>query len=93
MSRFTYHLIPTDAATQSLHPLSLLPCVMTIVVNGESRTIADRATIAELLEQLKLGQAACAVEVNRDLVPKPRHPDRVLAEGDRVEIVTLVGGG
>lgn len=66
---------------------------MTIVVNGEPRKVADHATIAELLEQLKLGQSACAVEVNRDLVPKPKHPGRVLTEGDRVEIVTLVGGG
>lgn len=66
---------------------------MTIVVNGEPRSIADRTTIAELLEQLGLGRSACAVEVNHDLVPKPKHPDRALAEGDRVEIVTLVGGG
>ncbi|MGB2938329.1 MAG: sulfur carrier protein ThiS, partial [Phycisphaerae bacterium] len=34
-----------------------------------------------------------AVEVNRELVPRSRHGARALAEGDAVEIVTLVGGG
>lgn len=66
---------------------------MTIVVNGETRTVADRTTIADLLRELKLAQAACAVEVNRDLVPKAKHADRPISEGDRIEIVTLVGGG
>ncbi|MFN7020797.1 MAG: sulfur carrier protein ThiS [Phycisphaerales bacterium] len=66
---------------------------MTIVVNGTPRQIPDRASVATLLVELKLDQRACAVEVNRTIVPKPRHPEHVLAEGDRVEIVTLVGGG
>jgi thiazole synthase len=34
-----------------------------------------------------------AVEVNREVVPRVRHSERILAEGDSVEIVTLVGGG
>jgi thiazole synthase len=34
-----------------------------------------------------------AVEVNRDVVPRARHPEHPLREGDTVEIVTLVGGG
>jgi thiamine biosynthesis protein ThiS len=35
----------------------------------------------------------CAVEVNRMLVPKRRHEQHMLLEGDQVEIVTFVGGG
>jgi sulfur carrier protein len=66
---------------------------MTIVVNGETRQVADRATIATLLEELSLAKAACAVEVNKRLVPRPEHPSRPLQDGDRIEIVTLVGGG
>ena len=34
-----------------------------------------------------------AVEVNGDLVPRERHPDFQLSNEDRVEVVTLVGGG
>jgi thiazole synthase len=33
------------------------------------------------------------VEINQEVVPLPRQPERRLANGDAVEIVTLVGGG
>lgn len=66
---------------------------MSIVVNGQERTLGEGATIAELLRELGLERVACAVEVNKRLVRKAQHPEAKLAPGDRVEIVTLVGGG
>lgn len=66
---------------------------MTLVVNGESRQAADGATVASLLAELALAGKPVAVEVNLELVPAAQHAARRLAEGDRVEIVTLVGGG
>jgi sulfur carrier protein len=67
---------------------------MTIVVNGTSREIGDGAmSVAGLLVHLGMAGMPCAVEVNETLVPKREHAARQLAEGDRVEIVTLVGGG
>lgn len=50
-------------------------------------------TISQLLEQLKLDPRQVAVEVNYELIPRVRHVEQVLHEGDRLEIVTLVGGG
>ena len=64
-----------------------------LVVNGERHEAPAGITIAGLIERLKLGDAACAVEVNRELAPKSTHEARTLASGDSVEIVTLVGGG
>jgi thiamine biosynthesis protein ThiS len=64
-----------------------------INVNGESRRIADGATVAQLLSELELTGKYVAVEVNLHLVPRPKHTQYRLAEGDRLEIVTLVGGG
>lgn len=66
---------------------------MRIELNGESREVPPSTTVAGLIEELGLQNQACAVEVNRTLVRKALHADRALAEGDRVEIVTLVGGG
>lgn len=66
---------------------------MKLMVNGESRESADGATVAALLRELGLDRQACAVEVNAELVPRSRHADRALEPGDRVEVVTLVGGG
>jgi sulfur carrier protein len=64
-----------------------------IVVNGEAREVAPGATVAVLLGELGLSSGPVAVEVNREIVPRSRHGDHPLAEGDRVEIVTMVGGG
>ena len=66
---------------------------MQITVNGQPRHLADGATVAELLTELRLADKPVAVEVNRELVPRQRHAQHWLAEGDRLEIVTLVGGG
>jgi sulfur carrier protein len=66
---------------------------MTIVCNGEARDIAPGTTIAELVAQLKLNPRQVAVEVNLDVVPRAQHSAHVLQSGDRVELVTLVGGG
>ncbi|MCI0362615.1 MAG: sulfur carrier protein ThiS [Phycisphaerales bacterium] len=66
---------------------------MNVQINGELVALQDDCNVRQLLENRGLGAAACAVEVNQELVPKRRHQEHVLAEGDYIEIVTLVGGG
>lgn len=66
---------------------------MRITVNGETREMGDDLTVEALLAALDLQGKPCAVEVNRAVVPRREHADRSLADGDTVEIVTLVGGG
>jgi sulfur carrier protein len=66
---------------------------MTITVNGQSRDVTPNISVADLLKELKLAGKPVAVEVNLDLVPRQKHADHRLVEGDRLEIVTLVGGG
>ncbi len=66
---------------------------MELFVNGEPKALPAGASVAALLESLGLATSPCAVEVNRELIPKRRHEEAPLQPGDRVEIVTLVGGG
>jgi len=66
---------------------------MRITVNGQPREVPDGTTVARLLEMLPTAGGPVAVEVNREIVPRSLHADRALAEGDEIEIVTLVGGG
>ncbi len=66
---------------------------MTVTVNGEPREVPDTTTVRDLIERLGLGNAACAAEVNREVVPKRRHAEHTLHQGDVVELVSLVGGG
>lgn len=66
---------------------------MTITLNGERRDVPDGLTVAALLQYLELRPEHVAVEVNRDLVTRTRHDQTALADGDVLEVVTLVGGG
>lgn len=66
---------------------------MKIQINGQSRPITPGLTLAGLLEELQVNRQHVAVELNRELVPREQHAARELADGDTVEIVTLVGGG
>jgi thiamine biosynthesis protein ThiS len=64
-----------------------------VTVNDKPVELSDGATVAELLRELGLEKAIVAVELNRELVPRAQHAETRLAEGDRLEVVTLVGGG
>ncbi len=66
---------------------------MQIVINDQPRDVDDGITIAGLLRQLEMKSQYVAVERNLELVPRARHAECVLQPYDRVEIVTLVGGG
>ena len=66
---------------------------MQITVNGEVREVSDGICVAELLAEMSLEPRRVAVECNKQLVPRAKHPETILAEKDQLEIVTLVGGG
>lgn len=66
---------------------------MQIEVNGEQHEVADDTTIASLLRALEVTQPHVAVEVNLEVVPRAQHAETQLHNGDRLEVVTLVGGG
>lgn len=63
-----------------------------ILLNGEARQTAA-ATVADLLQELDLHQTRVAVEKNGEIVPRSTYAQAPLAEGDRLEVVTFVGGG
>ena len=66
---------------------------MELIINGESRNQPDGLSVADLLSRLEMTPAFVAVEINKQLVPRRRHAETTLNDGDVLEIVTLVGGG
>ena len=66
---------------------------MDITLNGEPRTLDPDTTVIALLQAEGLAGRRVAVEVNGEIVPRSRHDVRLLADGDRVEIVHALGGG
>ena len=66
---------------------------MSVIVNDQPREIEPGTTLAVLLDEMGLDSRLVAVEVNLDVVPRAQHGHCTLRDGDRLEIVTLVGGG
>ena len=64
-----------------------------VVVNGEERTLLGPATVADLLRHLGLDPRMVVVELNREIVRRPRLPETGLSDGDAIELVHFVGGG
>lgn len=66
---------------------------ITIELNGSPATVGAGTTLADLVARTMPNARAYAVEVNRAVVARRELVTRVVAAGDRIEIVTLVGGG
>ena len=66
---------------------------MQISVNGEDRTFDGVADVAALVAELGLDPRKVAVERNLEIVPRSTYAATALADGDRIEIVTFIGGG
>ena len=64
-----------------------------IIVNGKEINLTEDTTVAEYLEQNQYQVKRIAVELNGDILPKYEYSDTMLEDGDRLEVVTFVGGG
>ena len=64
-----------------------------IIVNGKEINLTEDTTVAEYLEQNQYQVKRIAVELNGDILPKYSYSDIMLKDGDRLEVVTFVGGG
>jgi thiamine biosynthesis protein ThiS len=84
-----------DPAAAARAFLAVLPstATLTLVVNGESRTVPAGTTLAGLLGQLDLDPRAVVVEHNRRIVRRDFLAGARLSDGDAVELVHFVGGG
>jgi sulfur carrier protein len=66
---------------------------VTITVNGEQRLAGAGSSLLNLVEALGFAGRPIAVEIDGDVVPRSRLGERAVGGGERIEIVTFVGGG
>jgi sulfur carrier protein len=66
-----------------------------IVVNGESRAVADGVTVRELLDGLAVagGSRGVAVAVDAAVVPRGEWDTTTIDEGARIEVLRAIQGG
>jgi len=66
---------------------------MKLLLNGDEREISGVSSVADLVAALGLDSRKVAVERNLEIVPRSIYAETALADGDRIEIVTFIGGG
>jgi thiamine biosynthesis protein ThiS len=66
---------------------------MQIVLNGNEHELQDEMSLSQLVESLGIDRRLIAVAHNGDVVPRDTYERIRVHEGDRVEIVRMVGGG
>ncbi len=67
---------------------------MKCIINGEERTVAQpAANVALLLERLAVPAGRTAVELNGAVIEQRLFAETAVRDGDRLEIVSFVGGG
>lgn len=69
------------------------PDSVSLQVNGEPKACAPHTALPELLEQLNMNLRLVAVEYNGEILHRQFWEETEIQEGDRLEIVTIVGGG
>ncbi|CAN1209143.1 sulfur carrier protein ThiS [Tumidithrix helvetica PCC 7403] len=67
--------------------------MITLQVNGSDRTCAPDLTMLQLLEHLGLNPRLIAIEYNGEILHRQFWQETIVQSGDRLEIVTIVGGG
>ena len=68
--------------------------MISVVANGRPVELPDGATLTVLLEALGIpAKAVAAMEHNGEPVPRSAQASRLLADGDRIELVRAVAGG
>ncbi|MEW6682100.1 MAG: sulfur carrier protein ThiS [Nitrospirota bacterium] len=69
------------------------PAGIAIAVNGTITTVDHGTTVTQMLNQLGIVAPRVAVEINLAVIDREAFERTTLREGDRVEIVSFVGGG
>lgn len=66
---------------------------MRITINGQAENLDGAMSVADLLARRNIEPVQVAVEINEDIVPRRTLAETMIRDGDRIEIVTFVGGG
>ena len=67
--------------------------LVTITVNGDVRTVSAKTKLPQILEEMGLNPRLLAVEYNGEILHRQFWQETEIVEGDKLEIVTIVGGG
>lgn len=85
--------MPPEAPREQNASDAIPPRETTVALNGESRRLTAGTTVSGLLRELDLPEDRVAVELDGEILKRPKWSTTEPADGARLEIVHFVGGG
>ncbi|MBD2387525.1 sulfur carrier protein ThiS [Cylindrospermum sp. FACHB-282] len=70
-----------------------MPIQIALQVNGETRSCSSQTPLPDLLQELGFNPRLVAVEYNGEILHRQFWQQTQVQPGDRLEVVTIVGGG
>ena len=77
----------------AFYPIGIQLETVELTIGGEPRRFDAPLSVSSLVEKLSLANRRIAIELNGEIVPRSRFDSTMISSGDRMEIVTAVGGG
>jgi len=66
---------------------------MNVIINGIERNFTSSLTLETLLTELGHANKKVAVEINEEIIPRSELRNKLVVDGDKIEIINAVGGG
>ena len=67
--------------------------IMNITINGSQKQLKENATLEDIVRELCQNPKHVIAELNGAIVDSAHRPNTKVKEGDRLELVSFVGGG
>ncbi|MBK8185839.1 MAG: sulfur carrier protein ThiS [Cellvibrio sp.] len=67
--------------------------MITISLNNHPKTLSPNTSLSEALAEWEFSDGKIAVAINQEFVPRSTYRERILMNGDQIDIVKPVGGG
>ena len=66
---------------------------MEIFINGVKKSLESNLTVYKLVKDLGYENKRVAIELNNEIISRSDYKNKLIVEGDEIEIIKAVGGG
>ena len=66
---------------------------MKIFINGVEKSLESSLTVYKLVKDLGYEKKRVAIELNNEIISRSDYKNKLIVEGDQIEIIKAVGGG
>ncbi len=67
--------------------------MITVIANGKAKELPSELSVRRFLELSSVNSLIAVVELRGEIVPRQEYETAIIRDGDRIEVVRMMGGG